>query len=135
MYRQTIEKENTMKNEETFLESKYGHKTPFTVPKDYFTSFHEELLTQMPIKASDKPKAHLHILIPVKKRWRYGVAATLLLLGGAITTLQWLLPSTTSKEMTTAHGKTDQQVVQAVNVVADCAMMDKDDMYAYLAEN
>lgn len=124
-----------MENEEEYLINKMGKKTPFTVPEGYFDQFAERLMDQLP---DSKPKkAIVYRLRP----WLYaamfagllGWSASLFFSNDLTDADKQKLAAAAAQQPTTettAQTYSDNYIEDAANY----AMIDNEEIYAYLAD-
>lgn len=117
-----------MVNLQQQIKDKAGTRTPFTVPKGYFDSFAKNFMDNLPNKeAEEKSKP-----VFVRMWWQIACAACALVAIFSVTV--YLVEGNASS----ANAATLQQYSMSeedyIDFVADYAMIDNSDIYAYLSE-
>ncbi len=120
-------------NEEDILRRRFGNKTPFLVPDDYFSNVAEDVMKLIP---QDKTEKARHVKL--RSLWkRAAVAASVaVFIAAATIALQKNqqdiepLPHSISTALQGAHNEST-----ALELMADYAMLDNEDFYVYLADN
>ncbi len=120
--------------EERYLKSRIGKQNPFRVPDGYFDSFAERMMENL-------PEQEARTIVMVKPR-RSKLLRTVLYAAACLciavlgTVIYWQKLSEQNIESNSApvavHTTTSSDAY--VDAVADYAMMDNTDIYAYLSE-
>lgn len=127
-----------MKDEEKYIEERFGRKNPFAVPDHYFDDFATKLMQQLPEK--ENTTAHV---VEMKPSWwhRYRVrvvsaAACVCLLAGGAGVFFHVSESRKGSAEVTAQSKTATPTssYSVMDAMADYTMLDTGDMYAYMAD-
>lgn len=123
-----------MNKEEEYLHEHFGTENPFRVPEDYFEDFAARLMSQLP----EQPASSGAQVVPMpSRRWwqnprRIAVAACLaVVLAG--TGIGIAFHSNGSAPMPTAKVQS-QNSDSSLEEMADYAMMDAGDFYAYVSD-
>lgn len=127
-------------NSEDYIRKKLGKRNPFSVPEGYFGSLSSEVMARLPERHvpdntdsdcavfSDRQNKHMRILRPIL----YAAASAVICVFGAYA----YLTSNAGSQESAVHMKEAGAIVSGTeaytNAVADYAMMDNTDIYAYL---
>lgn len=123
-----------MMNEEEYLNSKMGKKNPFTVPEGYFDKLTEQVMAKIPAEAEQVKPARTVRLRP----WFYAAAAcvcvavftaALLFSGRSENNVGLQQMASMEQENTNYYSDT------YIDEEADYAMVDNQEIYAYLLAN
>ncbi|MBQ8097386.1 MAG: hypothetical protein IJ243_09950 [Prevotella sp.] len=123
-----------MMNEEEYLNSKMGKKNPFTVPEGYFDKLTEQVMAKIPAEAEQVKPARTVQLRP----WFYAAAAcvcvavftaALLFSGRSENNVGLQQMASMEQENTNYYSDT------YIDEEADYAMVDNQEIYAYLLAN
>lgn len=127
-----------MEKEEKYILDKVGRKTPFAVPDDYFDDFATQLMQSLP-EPESTDKARVVALKPMALRRFRPVAIAAASLIAAIFSLgiylQGSKPQVAESQATASAGAAVGASYTAVDAMADYAMLDTEDMYAYMQES
>ena len=137
---------------EDILKQKFGQQNHFQVPEGYFDKFITDIMQQLPEEKTTAIEVNLSETKSTKRAWirpmrRLAIAASFaaLLFGAATyyTSMSGNQSHQASSEMQTAKMEkaTDSKSANAnndeyyIDEMADYAMLDNSDIYAYLIEN
>ncbi len=126
-----------MEKDERIIEKRFGRRAPFKVPEGYFDSFASHLVESLPERPLSAAKAQSAAVMPLRsnrrpmwKRWASVAAGVCAVVFGAGVYLHQGRATTSivasSQESTAGYS--------AVDAMADYAMFDTQDMYAYMSE-
>jgi hypothetical protein len=127
-----------MEREEEYIHSKFGKQQPFRVPEGYFDQFANQLMQQLPER--EEPSAKVVRMRP-RFRWqRLASVAAAACLGVVLYNVANRSLSSSSEQQLAAQVATLQAGQSAVSQsefdqMADYAMIDVGDMYAYVSGN
>lgn len=128
-----------MKSDERFIRETFGRQRPFRVPAGYFDDFVSRMDSLLPDKkrgARVIPVSGFHR--PAKQVWLKVAAAACvcgLLFGGAMF-VGSMRNTAPLQSVDVAHNaQVSSSTVSAVDYVADYAMLDNSDIYAYVSSN
>lgn len=125
-------------SDEKYLEEHFGKGQPFKVPEHYFEDFSSRLMARLPEQAAT-PVIPIREHRPVQRRGQLmAVAAAFagLIVGGAAV---WFSSDETSQSV--AHTApvenvpTESAYGGSFDELADYAMLDNEDIYAYVSNN
>jgi hypothetical protein len=127
-----------MMKRDKFLEAKFGHDNHFSVPDGYFDDFATRLMEQIPEEDNRKivlrPRKSGHI---VTMRLRIIIAAACLC-AAIFSVSGYMLFSPSPTPQQTSNVSADKAMqpsgAAALQQVADYAMLDNNDIYAYVSE-
>lgn len=120
--------------EEKYLKSRIGKQNPFRVPEGYFDSFVERMMENLP-----EQKART-VVMPKPRRSKmlravlYAAACLCVAVLGTVIYWQKLSVQSVESSTTPVAAHTSSSSDAYVDAVADYAMMDNTDIYAYLSE-
>lgn len=127
-----------MEKEEKYILDKIGRRTPFTVPDSYFEALPSKLMEMLP-----EHDAEAAIVVPTRHRmfWqryrRMGLAAASLL--AAVFSLGIYMHNG-EKPMAEVQASTPSEALGSssyteIDAMADYAMLDSEDLYAYMHDS
>lgn len=129
-----------MDNEEKYLNSKIGQKNPFKTPEGYFDQFTEQMMKQLPGQEEVKKPAIIRRLRP----WLYAAACIALLVISVNVLYNKNQPTDNNPQMamvqqsevkTETPTETYSDSYDAyIEDAANYAMIDNEEIYAYLAD-
>lgn len=135
-----------MVNEEKYLEEKMGRRTPFSVPEGYFDQLAERVMQQLPqeeLQTQEKlmPKEEQRPAVVKRLRpWLYA-AVFIGVVALSATLFFKSAPSPSPKEQIAMVNQPDATQETYIDYndtyiedAANYAMIDNDDIYAYLAD-
>ncbi len=119
-----------MDKNEKYLKQKVGNRNPYTVPAGYFDNFAEKFVCNLPEQEVK--------VVPISKHrhltWRIGaVAASFCAVMFSLGI--YLNNSNSQAEQPAIYAHESVSNEETFNEVVDYAMMDNEDMYAYVSEN
>ncbi len=125
-------------SEEKYLEKHFGKGQPFKVPEHYFEDFSSRLMARLP-EQSATPVVPIREHRSVSRRGRWmAVAAAFagLIVGGAAV---WLSsgesPQSVARTAPVENVPTESAYGGSLDELADYAMLDNEDIYAYVSNN
>ncbi len=122
---------------EKHIEATFGRKAPFKVPDGYFDDFATRMMDQLPGQGAT-PRAVVCDLKPsLWKRYRKAISVAAASVVVAVTGLgAYMHHETTTSNRAQLAGTTSQATssYSSADAFADYAMLDSDDMYAYMAD-
>lgn len=129
-----------MKSEEVLLKEKYGQRCPFKVPEGYFEDFASRMMTMLPEREQGARVVALHeTRSKTRPLWTKIAAAAACFCGLVCGTVALMnLEQTLTAPAASEDAEYSQSVsptVSAVDYMADYAMMDNTDIYAYVSSN
>ena len=110
-----------MNSEEQVLREKMGSRNPFTVPEGYFDQLANDVIQQLPER---RQKSRIVALRP----WLYAAASVVV---AVVMAISFLFNQKDTQEQT-ADNAADNTYIEEV---ADYAMFDNAEIYAYLSDN
>ena len=124
--------------EEQYLEEHFGKSQPFSVPEHYFEDFSSRLMARLP-----EHKAATAIPVQPKmsarRRWLPMVAAAavvgLLVIGAAVQFSKEDAPQSVARTAPVETAPTESAYGVSLDELADYAMLDNEDIYAYVSNN
>lgn len=121
------------------IEATFGRKAPFKVPEGYFDDFTVRMMDQLPGQAVVRQAVVCDLKPSLWKRYRkaIAVAAASVVVGmmGLGTYLHNGKTATDKEQLAgTASSATATSSYSSADAFADYAMLDTDDMYAYMAD-
>lgn len=126
-----------MDAEEKLFEQRFGKKQPFTVPNGYFDQLAERVMERLP----EQQPASVP-LVPLKHRWRrwaVAAAAVGIVLTGSLVFMGQRSGNeglaTTGHRATATTTDAYSSSYSSLDMAADCAMLDNDEIYAMVSEN
>lgn len=129
-----------MKSEEVLLKQKYGQRRPFRVPEGYFEDFASRMETLLPDRvqaAAIVPLAKAGGMVrPLWFRLATAAACACGLVFGTVALMNYekslgsVAPASDAEQSLSAS-----PAMSAVDYMADYAMMDNTDIYAYVSSN
>ncbi|MBM6993706.1 MAG: hypothetical protein I3J02_10680 [Prevotella sp.] len=126
-----------MEREEKFIEDKFGRRSPFKVPEGYFDDFASQLMQRLPDRV-DTPTTKV---VPMRSSsWHRTrpIAIAAASICAAIFSLGVFMHNDkdrmTGPTAAATHGSVSSTSYSAVDAMADYAMLDTEDMYAYLED-
>ncbi len=123
--------------DEKYLEEQFGKEAPFSVPEHYFEDFTSRLMARLPEQATVSA-APVQKNRPVGRRWLVAAAAALvgLMAGGAAV---WFsaeeAPQSVARTAPVETTTTESAYGGSFDELADYAMLDNEDIYAYVSSN
>lgn len=128
------DKRDIMEKEEKYIETTFGRKAPFKVPEGYFDDFASRMMEQIPVTYNST--AVVYELKPsMWKRYRkvIGVAAACIAVAviGTETYMHHNHNNTPEEQLASTP---TQSTYSTMDALTDYAMLDSDDMYAYMAD-
>lgn len=127
-----------MNREEDFLKQKFGATQPFRVPEGYFDVLASSIMEQLPesTEANDKPTKENAKVVPLKWRWhlasRVAIAACFCGLLFGVGTI-FMNQSDGNPQHASALSLSNASTSE-LDQMADYAMIDVGDMYAYVSD-
>ncbi len=128
-----------MEKDEKILNQRYGRQAPFVVPDGYFENFTSELMTKLPdhrttvigqLHADGISNRHR----TQWQRWTAVAASVCAVVFGATMYLQQ-----SKTQVTNVASANNEEMVNStytdVDAMTDYAMLDSDDLYAYMTES
>lgn len=125
-----------MLNEETYINERFGKKNPFTVPDGYFEQLSERVMSRLPENATAAAAETAKAAAPAKhrpaliRRLRPWLAAACIV--GAIVCATVYLPPMLNPSQPINELADATTADTYVDDAADYAMVDNQDIYAYL---
>lgn len=120
-----------MANLQQHIKDKAGTRTPFTVPEGYFDSFTQNFIKNLPTHESEQCDIpHSSSFILYLKR--FALAACALVAIFSVSTYLVDLNSSSANAATMSQYSMSED--DYIDLVADYAMIDNSDIYAYLSE-
>lgn len=127
-----------MEKEEKYILDKVGRRTPFTVPEGYFDDLAERLMAQLP-EAAPAPAAREVSLRPVLWHRFKPLSIAAASIVAAVFALGVCMRSGDGTEAAAMAASTDASAAGSsyteVDAMADYAMLDSEDLYAYMQES
>ncbi len=124
-----------MEKEEKYIEATFGRKAPFKVPEGYFDNFASSLMERLPEQGKQPQVQSPFLRPPVWVRWRkvivVSAASLLVAMLGVGAYLQH--EGAASEKERVAHAAPSSSY-SSMDALTDYAMLDSDDMYAYMAD-
>lgn len=117
-----------MTSEEKYISQKCGNKQPFRVPEGYFDTLADRIIEQIPKQQTKLGKAVIKQLKP----WFYAAACIVV---AVFTATMMLQNKKTDTQIAQAEKTTDTETYYSdtyIDEEADYAMVDNQDIYAYL---
>lgn len=138
MLRQKRKKEE-MDREEKFIVEKFGRKTPFKVPAGYFDDFASRMMQNIPEQSREAESARIvemkvsrwHRLRPIA----IAAASVCVAVFGMGIFLHGGGKKATAVDTELINDGPSASSYAAIDAVADYAMLDMDDMYAYVEDD
>lgn len=128
-----------MDAEEKLFEQRFGKKQPFTVPDGYFDQLAERVMERLP---EQQPASVPQVSVGHKwRRWAVAAAAVGVVLTGSLVFMGQRSGNeslaTTSHRATATTTETDanSSSYSSLDMAADYAMLDNDEIYAMVSEN
>ena len=118
-----------MEKEEVFLKQKFGNEDPFRVPEGYFNSFADNLMSQLPEREAK--------VIPMRRHtaWRkYAAVAVAACFGVLLFNVGTTYFDRHQQDAQQITANAQASSSDAFDQMADYAMIDVSDMYAYVAD-
>lgn len=120
------------------IDATFGRKAPFRVPESYFDDFAARMMSQLPAEG-EAPKAAVVELRPsVWRRWRkaacVAAASVAVAVMGLGTYVHHERVADHKAQLAGAAQQAASQAYSSADAFADYAMLDTDDMYAYMAD-
>ena len=113
-----------MENEEKYIREKVGQKNPFTVPEGYFDQLTSQVMSQLPERRQESRVVQL-------RKWFYAAACV-----AAVAVMGLTFHFHQQAEDQAVVASVDTNIENSyIDEVADYAMLDNSEIYAYLAEN
>lgn len=119
-----------MTRKEDILNKPYTDNGAYSVPQGYFEDLNKRIMAQIPAPQATKKKRNI-VLFP---QFRYAVAACLTGLIVCAGTYIYTLQPNEKKSIAAESSTHSVSIDEYTNDCLDYAMVDKDDMYTYLAE-
>ena len=124
-----------MKNEEEYVKTKMdGRKNPFRVPEDYFDSFADKLMEQLPEQQSvtKNTAERFYARVMPLRRWMYAAAC---LLVAVVSAVVWFSQKPVDTVEQPVHVASSVSTDSYLDEAADYAMVDNQDIYACLSSD
>jgi hypothetical protein len=123
-----------MDREELFLKQKFGNERPFRVPEGYFDSFADNLMKELPEREANEAK-----VVPMRRRlsWRkFATVAVAACLGVVLLNVgtTYFNHEQQAQQPLAASMQSAAASNEAFDQMADYAMIDVSDMYAYVSD-
>lgn len=125
-----------MEREEQYLLQHFGKQRPFRVPDDYFEQFASRLAERLPEQPQPEIVREKPVTV-IRRPWRVAIAVAAclcLLFLGASLYLRDAGPAATVQPSPTAQNHTVEEESN-LDAMADYAMIDNDDIYAFVSNN
>lgn len=126
-----------MEKEEKYIEATFGRKAPFKVPEGYFDDFASRLMDRLPGQGKPQPAVVCHMRPSAWRRWRKAITVAAASVVVAIMGVGAFVHHETrvsSKAQLAGAASQAASSYSSVDAFADYAMLDTDDMYAYMAD-
>jgi len=122
-----------MVNEEAFLRDKIGQKNPFKIPDGYFVQFADRLMEKLP------EQQHKPILIRRLRPLLYAAVFVGVLIIGATLAFKSIQKFDSQSNIALVTNEQDESLLNAysdtyIEDAANYAMIDNEEIYAYLAD-
>ena len=122
-----------MVNEEAFLRDKIGQKNPFKIPDGYFDQFADRLMEKLP------EQQHKPILIRRLRPLLYAAVFVGVLIIGATLAFKSIQKFDSQSNIALVTNEQDESLLNAysdtyIEDAANYAMIDNEEIYAYLAD-
>jgi hypothetical protein len=132
-------KKEEMDREEKFIVEKFGRKTPFKVPAGYFDDFASRMMQNIPEQSREAESARIvemkvsrwHRLRPIA----IAAASVCVAVFGMGIFLHGGGKKATAVDTELINDGPSASSYAAIDAVADYAMLDMDDMYAYVEDD
>ena len=126
-----------MDAEEKLFEQRFGKKQPFTVPDGYFDQLAERVMERLP---EQQPASVPQVSVGHKwRRWAVAAAAVGIVLTGSLVFMGQRSGNeglaTTSHRATATTTDAYSSSNSSLDMAADYAMLDNDEIYAMVSEN
>ena len=126
-----------MDAEEKLFEQRFGKKQPFTVPDGYFDQLAERVMERLP---EQQPASVPQVSVGHKwRRWAVAAAAGGVVLTGSLVFMEQRSGNeglaTTSHRATATTTDANSSSYSSLDMAADYAMLDNDEIYAMVSEN
>lgn len=126
-----------MEKEEKYIEATFGRKAPFKVPEGYFDDFAARMMERLPDQGDVRPAVFRELRPSLWQRWRKAacVAAACVAVGvvGVGAYMHHEGGARGNAQVAAAQAQAAPSYSSA-DAFADYAMLDSDDMYAYMAD-
>lgn len=126
-----------MEREDQFLVDRFGRETPFRVPDGYFEDFASLMMQKLPEKNERATTPHWVVMKASRwHRWRpiaVVAACVCAAVFGVGVYLHSNTPGVAESHVRVANGVSPVSF-SAVDAIADYAMLDAEDMYAYMED-
>lgn len=122
-----------MVNEEAFLRDKIGQKNPFKIPDGYFDQFADQLMEKLP------EQQHKPVLIHRLRPLLYAAVFVGVLIIGATLAFKSIQKFDSQSNIALVTNEQDESLLNAysdtyIEDAANYAMIDNEEIYAYLAD-
>jgi len=122
-----------MVNEEAFLRDKIGQKNPFKIPDGYFDQFADRLMEKLP------EQQHKPVLIRRLRPLLYAAVFVGVLIIGATLAFKSIQKFDSQSNIVLVTNEQDESLLNAysdtyIEDAANYAMIDNEEIYAYLAD-
>ena len=122
-----------MVNEEAFLRDKIGQKNPFKIPDGYFDQFADRLMEKLP------EQQHKPVLIRRLRPLLYAAVFVGVLIIGATLAFKSIQKFDSQSNIALVTNEQDESLLNAysdtyIEDAANYAMIDNEEIYAYLAD-
>jgi len=122
-----------MVNEEAFLRDKIGQKNPFKIPDGYFDQFADRLMEKLP------EQQHKSVLIHRLRPLLYAAVFVGVLIIGATLAFKSIQKFDSQSNIALVTNEQDESLLNAysdtyIEDAANYAMIDNEEIYAYLAD-
>lgn len=122
-----------MVNEEAFLRDKIGQKNPFKIPDGYFDQFADRLMEKLP------EQQHKPVLIHRLRPLLYAAVFVGVLIIGATLAFKSIQKFDSQSNIALVTNEQDESLLNAysdtyIEDAANYAMIDNEEIYAYLAD-
>lgn len=128
--RQINEKTRHMESGNKYLERRFGKGNPFIVPEGYFESMESRVISRLP----DKEIRVVHYTPTLWKRYRYAALSVAACICAAVFGAVVYLNSIRVNDDSNLLGADFLSGSSYIDCVADYAMIDNEDIYAYVSE-
>ena len=126
-----------MEKEEKYIEATFGRKAPFKVPEGYFDDLASRLMERLPEQGKAQPVVVCHMRPSAWRRWRKAIAVAAASVAVAMMGVgAYVHHETHASSRAQLAGAASQATssYSSVDAFADYAMLDTDDIYAYMAD-
>ncbi len=121
------------------IDERFGRKAPFRVPEGYFDDFAARMMSQLPAEGEAPQQAVTVAMRPTLwQRWRKAACVAAASVAVAVVGLgAYMHHESASADKAQLAGAPQQAATtsySSADAFADYAMLDADDMYAYMAD-